>query len=993
MRSLLERIEEPRDASEEVDSFVEAKDATSVVRHTCIIPKDFRYLPLSQTEENIRCTYPFVLDVFQVLALRCLERDESILVSAHTSAGKTLVAEYAIHLSIHRKQRVIYTSPIKALSNQKYRELNEKFGDVGLMTGDVTLNPDSTCIVMTTEILRNMIYRGSEILRETHFVVFDEVHYMRDRERGVVWEETIILLPSSTRFIFLSATIPNAEEFARWIVSIHHQPCHVIYTEKRPTPLEHYIYSNVPLLIPQSRHRQQQPAERKSRMVVDSAIAPLAGTSPQIELVVDRDGNFRMKKHEPVSKQAQTQRGRRKEKINVIDIVNILRKASNLPTIFFSFRRKECEEYALCVEKEFDFNSEEEKKLVQTIFDNALNSLREEDKSLPQIMSVLSILKRGIGIHHSGLLPIIKEIIEILFQENLLKVLFATETFSIGLNMPAKSVVFTSIKKFDGKTTRLITSGEYIQMSGRAGRRGRDKIGNVVMALESTTRLEEKEIQSILHGPSNSLDSAFRLSYNTILNLLRLDGMDEEHIIRHSFLQFRQELKDKQIYLRTREVLEYVEEVLENLNVSEKAVINNLESSRGIPKGAESLSLVMSQMEKYYGIIRHLAEAPAPIYAPSTYEKLMQPGRILEISCAHVGSYRDIEYFDASHQNAPEMLKQKCMVVDGSKFEVVTEKKEIRTLLPGQIIFFSKSKLDIPSGSDPVPLAREYFEFTGAPGKRRSEDPKTPQFYTIPELEGFEEAHENTLKMQQAARTYLSALETYFGHDSGPFRNYLTARSVADSLCSTISGLTQKRRETRLLMIEEYKSKKNVLRALSYITDNTVLIKGKVASEISTADELVLTEMLFGNELDALSAGRICSLLSCVVFDEKVDDVILSPESQDVHKILVSTANKLVEEFERLDPNFKRKEYMEKLSPSLMDVVFLWSEGYSFKEICTTTEVFEGSIIRCFRRLEEVLKEMCRASKVIGNVDMENKFSAAISLVKRDIVFANSLYL
>jgi ATP-dependent RNA helicase DOB1 len=187
-------------------------------------------------------TYPFPLDPFQKAAVACIERNESVLVSAHTSAGKTVCAEYAIATGLREKQRVIYTSPIKALSNQKYRELKEEFGDVGLLTGDVTIDVNASCLVMTTEILRSMLYRGSEVMREVKWVIFDEVHYMRDKERGVVWEEVMILLPHKVRYVFLSATIPNALEFAEWIAALHGQPCHVVYTEYRPTPLQHYMF-------------------------------------------------------------------------------------------------------------------------------------------------------------------------------------------------------------------------------------------------------------------------------------------------------------------------------------------------------------------------------------------------------------------------------------------------------------------------------------------------------------------------------------------------------------------------------------------------------------------------------------------------------------------------------------------------------------------------------------------------------------------------------
>lgn len=187
-------------------------------------------------------TYQFNLDPFQQVSIACLERNESVLVSAHTSAGKTAIAEYAIAMSFRDKQRVIYTSPLKALSNQKYRELSQEFTDVGLMTGDVTLSPSASCLVMTTEILRGMLYRGSEVLKEVAWVIFDEIHYMKDRERGVVWEESIIFLPPAIKMVFLSATMSNATEFAEWICNLHRKPCHVVYTDFRPTPLQHFVF-------------------------------------------------------------------------------------------------------------------------------------------------------------------------------------------------------------------------------------------------------------------------------------------------------------------------------------------------------------------------------------------------------------------------------------------------------------------------------------------------------------------------------------------------------------------------------------------------------------------------------------------------------------------------------------------------------------------------------------------------------------------------------
>ncbi|KAI5137790.1 ATP-dependent RNA helicase DOB1 [Nematocida ausubeli] len=946
------------DTAIEVDSFVESNDGYNTVRHTAIIPDTFPYESIKDSNIPIQCEYPFKLDKFQEIALQCLERDESLLVSAHTSAGKTLVAEYSIHLSIQRKQRVIYTSPIKALSNQKYRELNEKFGDVGLMTGDVTLNPDSTCIVMTTEILRNMIYRGTEILRETHFVVFDEVHYMRDRERGVIWEETIILLPPSIRFIFLSATIPNAEEFARWIVSIHKQPCHVIYTEKRPTPLEHYIYVNTPGNKITHRNTDQ-----------------LKTVSDQLFVIVDKEGTFQTKNIPRIQRRPEISQGynRRRETINVVDILRILRQTNNLPTIIFSFRRKECESYAMLTEKEFDFNTDKEKDMISTIFSNALNTLREEDRTLPQIVGLKALLLRGIGVHHSGLMPIVKEIIEILFQENLLKVLFATETFSIGLNMPAKSVIFTSIKKFDGVQTRFITSGEYIQMSGRAGRRGTDRIGNVILALESTMTLTEKEIRKVLHGPSNTLDSAFKLSYNTILNILRLDGMQEDHVIKHSFLQFRHEMQGKALYMRMTKYIDglsaaHAEYTAETANIQD-----------------------IAQIKKYCEIKQQEGQARKECTpSQSALRRLLVPGRILEVEIPRTKTRNmqpdiTVEYVDAV--TGPRRTLAILVEYSESALIIMTEEESVLEIDVSCIRQISKSSVEIKSKKSKTKVFREFFS-------SKSADINALSFYASNELGISSELAEMAVRLETAAdRIYTTYIYPLNSQDKTAVFKAIDDLFYMHAVQQEIDALGKKKEQTRLVMIDEYNNKRRILQGLSYLSQKEVLIKGKVASEISSGDELLLTEMLFNNEFSKLSPGRICSLLSCVVFDDKSDKISLTPESESALKILTQTVDRLVSEFERLDMNFKAKEYTEKFCCNLMDVVYRWTEGYSFSEICETTEVFEGSIIRCFRRLEEVLKEMSRASKVIGNVEMENKFSAAISLVKRDIVFANSLYL
>lgn len=497
------------------------------VRHQVAIPPGYPYVPISQHKppENPAKVWPFTLDPFQQVAVSSIQREESVLVSAHTSAGKTVVAEYAIAQCLKNNQRVIYTSPIKALSNQKYREFAAEFGDAGLMTGDVTINPTATCLVMTTEILRSMLYRGSEIMREVGWVIFDEIHYMRDAIRGVVWEETIILLPDQVRYVFLSATIPNAMQFAEWVTKMHNQPCHVVYTDFRPTPLQHYFHPHgaegIHLIVDEKGVFREENFQKAM-----SAIADKKGDDPA-DAMAKRKGKGKDKK---------LNKGGTQEQNDIQKIIRMIMFKNLNPVIVFSFSKRECENGAIQLRK-LSFNDDSEKEMVSKVFNSAIEMLSEDDRNLPQIQNILPLLRRGIGVHHSGLLPILKETIEILFQEGLIKVLFATETFSIGLNMPAKTVVFTSVRKFDGFSQRWVTPSEFVQMSGRAGRRGLDDRGIVIMMIGE--EMDPAVAKEIVRGEQDRLNSAFHLGYNMVLNLMRVEGISPEFMLERCFFQFQ----------------------------------------------------------------------------------------------------------------------------------------------------------------------------------------------------------------------------------------------------------------------------------------------------------------------------------------------------------------------------------------------------------------------------------------------------------------------
>ena len=341
--------------------------------------------------------------------------------AAHTSAGKTAIAEYVIAICLAKGQRVIYTSPIKALSNQKYRELKQDFKDVGLITGDISVNPTATCLIMTTEILRNMLFKSSEVAKETAWIIFDEVHYMKDRDRGVVWEETIILSPKNVRYCLLSATTPNAKEVAEWILKIKNlNNINVIYTDFRPTPLQYYGHmTGSDGLILLRDHKSQFKPKNFNKLVskVDENVSKIL-------------------------KSKHSNKGKASKLPAIHKIIKVVIKRNLHPCIIFAFSKKEVENLAKSLSSNSVLKSINKKnaEIIESFYVNCLEGLSEEDRKLPQITSLLPILKSGVGLHHGGMLPILKEMVEILFQMSLLRVLISTETFSMGVNMPAKTV-------------------------------------------------------------------------------------------------------------------------------------------------------------------------------------------------------------------------------------------------------------------------------------------------------------------------------------------------------------------------------------------------------------------------------------------------------------------------------------------------------------------------------------------------------------------------
>ncbi|OVA19288.1 Helicase [Macleaya cordata] len=925
-------------------------------------------------------TYNFNLDPFQQVSVACLERNESVLVSAHTSAGKTAVAEYAIAMAFRDKQRVIYTSPLKALSNQKYRELSQEFSDVGLMTGDVTLSPNASCLVMTTEILRGMLYRGSEVLKEVAWVIFDEIHYMKDRERGVVWEESIIFLPPAIKMVFLSATMSNATEFAEWICNLHKQPCHVVYTDFRPTPLQHYVFpvggSGLYLVVDENEQFKEE------------NYVKLQDTFTKQK---PNDGNRSggAKASGRIAKGGTSSGGS-----DIYKIVKMIMERKFQPVIIFSFSRRECEQHAMSMSK-LDFNTEEEKDIVGEVFGKAIKCLHEEDRNLPAIELMLPLLQRGIAVHHSGLLPIIKELVELLFQEGLVKALFATETFAMGLNMPAKTVVFTSVKKWDGDSHRFIGSGEYIQMSGRAGRRGKDERGICIIMIDE--KMEMNTLKDMVLGKPAPLLSTFRLSYYSILNLMsRAEGQfTAEHVIKNSFHQFQYE--------------KALPDIGERVSKLEKEAAMLDASGEAEVAEYHKLRLDIAQLEK---------KMMSEITRPERVLYFLLPGRLVKVRDggtdwgwgvvvnvvkkppAAVGSLppslsssRGSDYIvdtllhcsPGSSENGSR--PKPCPPRPGEKGEMHV----VPVQLP-LISALSKIRISVPSDLRPLEARQSILLAVQELGTRFPQG--LPKLNPVKDM-GIEDPE--FVELINQIEELEKKLFAHPLHKSSQDKQQIKCFQRKAEVNHEIQQLKSKMRDSQLQKFrDELKNRSRVLKKLGHIdADGVVQLKGRAACLIDTGDELLVTELMFNGTFNELDHHQVAALASCFVPGDRTNEQIhLRTELGKPLQQLQDSARRIAEVQKECKLDVNVEEYVESTArPYLMDVIYCWSKGATFAEVIEMTDIFEGSIIRHARRLDEFLNQLRAAAKAVGEGDLETKFAASSESLRRGIMFANSLYL
>ena len=503
--------------------------------------------PCATMPSPLATEYTFALDPFQQHAISAIHEGQNVLVTAKTGSGKTLVGEYLIHYTVAKGGRVFYTTPIKSLSNQKFHDLKKMFGPsrVGIMTGDIKFNPDAQIIVMTTEILRNLLYKqgtstehlgltAALSLKNLQAVVFDEVHYINDRDRGRVWEETMILLPPAVQLVLLSATISRPELFASWLGELKQIPCALISTLYRIVPLTHGILLGDQFhTLMDNKNIYHDDVYRRWLEWRDKGIK--AHEDFQKKVKEQRRAGF----EGPV--EGKTRPTSFVHQMN--ETIEKLEREKLLPALSFVFSRAGCERYADKVQATLVDSSEAAK--INHIWDFHLHAYKDSLETLPQAHKLKALALRGIAYHHSGLLPVLKEIIEILFTRGFIKMLFATETFAVGLNMPTKTVLFFGLEKYSEESMGLrpLRTDEYIQMAGRAGRRGLDPVGTVIY-LPEREPVSAAIMRSILTGGQAQISSKMQFHYEFLLKSLQSNATTWLSLMEKSywFMQRQEEL-------------------------------------------------------------------------------------------------------------------------------------------------------------------------------------------------------------------------------------------------------------------------------------------------------------------------------------------------------------------------------------------------------------------------------------------------------------------
>ncbi|HET9311604.1 MAG TPA: DEAD/DEAH box helicase [Actinomycetota bacterium] len=869
--------------------------------------------------------FPFALDEFQMQAAEAVEAGMSVLVAAPTGSGKTVVAEYAIERALARGGKSFYTTPLKALSNQKYGDLAAKHGadTVGLLTGDNTVNSEAPVVVMTTEVLRNMLYERSDTLDGLVSVVMDEVHYLQDPYRGAVWEEVLIHLPLSVSVVCLSATISNAEEFGEWIGTLRGET-RVVIEEQRPVPLEHHY------LVGHRLHPMH--VEQDGVPIPNPYVISLDQNELRTKVYHRRSSGY--PQHERISRPREGHRRvyvpRRSE------VVDVLEEHGMLPAIYFVFSRAGCDRSVRWMrEAGISLTSRAEADHIRELAETRAAWIDEDDLVTLGFYDFLDGLTAGVAAHHAGMLPVFKETVEELFEAGLVKVVFATETLSLGINMPAKTVVIEDLWKFQGERHELLTPGEYTQLTGRAGRRGIDEVGHAVVLYQR--RVDFERVATLAQRRTYDLVSSFRPSYNMAVNLARNYTEDQAHrLLNSSFGQF---LADRKVVGLERERRRDAE-AIEGYRANMRCHLGDFDEYWALVRKARLL-----REQDRHGHEKARADAVRAAVGK------LRPGEVISVPNGRRGG---IGVVVSSRDGKPTVLTQ-----DRRHFRLAA--RDFRD--PPAVL----TRIPLPrTGS-----ARSSRYRRDVAAKLVSLDvrpQKAPKHRADPSVE-----REATKLDDRAGRHPCHGCPERAKHERW-------ARRV-DEREASLSSTERRIRVRTETLARQFDRVLSVLRALGYVEDWSVTRKGRSLSRIYGEGDILVAEALDRSLFDDLEPAEVAALLSSVVYEGRervpLSGEMPTPETKERYEALLRTWRRV-----RRTEDEHQVQLCRELEAGFATPIFHWASGRPLEEVLVETEMAPGDFVRNCKQLVDLLRQV----EEVANPETAALFAGARSTVMRGVV-------
>jgi ATP-dependent RNA helicase HelY len=846
--------------------------------------------------------FPFELDPFQRDAIDAVHLGMSALVAAPTGAGKTVVAEYAIERALDRGGKAFYTTPLKALSNQKFGDLvaTHGAGTVGLLTGDNSINPEAPVVVMTTEVLRNMLYERSSTLTGLLSVVMDEVHYLQDPYRGAVWEEVLIHLPASVSVVALSATISNAEEFGEWITTLRGDT-RVVIEERRPVPLEHHY------LVGSRLHPMH--VEQDGVLLPNPYVVSLDQHELRTKTYYRRGSGAAQHQRIPRPREGH----RRVYVPRREEVVEALEHEGMLPAIYFVFSRSGCDKSVRWMrEAGIRLTTREEAAKIRERADARAAWVADEDLISLGYDDFLESLATGVAAHHAGMLPLFKETVEELFQDGLVKVVFATETLSLGINMPAKSVVIEDLWKFQGERHELVTPGEYTQLTGRAGRRGIDALGHAVVVYQRQVPFER--VAGLAATRTYDLASSFRPSYNMAVNLVRNYTPEQaHHLLNSSFAQF---LADRGVV------------ALERSRQQDLAALEGYRTN---------LVCHLGDFEEYWGFLeraRRLRDEDRRARDEGRRDDVrervsgLRPGDVVWVPRAR---RRGLAVVVSSRDGKPTVLTQdrQFFRLTGRDFE---DPPQVLTRIPlpkSGSVRNPRFRRDVASRLVALDVK------AGGARRRRQTSPKVER---------------------EAAR--LEALAREHPCHACPERaKHERWATRASELQRRLGGVERRIRVRTETLARQFDRVLSVLRALGYVEGWALTAKGRTLTRIYGEGDLLVGEAIDGGLLDDLEPSEVVGLLSAVIYEGR-ERVPLSGEMP------TAETKERYERLQRLWRRIRRTEdehqvqLCRELEAGFATPIHRWAEGEALDDILAETEMAPGDFVRNCKQLIDLLRQI-----------------------------------